>query len=124
MISNNMNYNNRTVQNLLAMFFVVVYGFQDIRLLRLSVNSKTEIYNILDYSPVNSSIRNLPVNKIFIKMPQENLYGGILVEYIMTLLMLIVSVVMLHEINSFFEQDRKENKGKRGKKVCYNKENV
>lgn len=124
MISNNMNYNNRTVQNLLAMFFVVVYGFQDIRLLRLSVNSKTEIYNILDYSPVNSSIRNLPVNKIFIKMPQENLYGGILVEYIMTLLMSIVSVVMLHEINSFFEQDRKENKGKRGKKVCYNKENV
>lgn len=124
MISNDMNYNNRTVQNLLAMFFVVVYGFQDIRLLRLSVNSKTEIYNILDYSPVNSSIRNLPVNKIFIKMPQENLYGGILVEYIMTLLMLIVSVVMLHEINYFFEQDRKENKGKRGKKVCYNKENV
>lgn len=124
MISDKMNYNNRTVQNLLAMFFVVVYVFQDIRLLRLSVNSKREIYNILDYSPVNSSIRNLPVNKIFIKMPQENLYGGILVEYIMTLLMLIVSVVMLHEINSFFEQDRKENKGKRGKKVCYNKENV
>jgi hypothetical protein len=105
---------------MLAMFVVVVYGFQDFRLPRLSVNSKREIYSLLDYSPVNSSIRNLPVNKIVIKISQENLYGDILVDYIMTLLMLIVTV--LHEIICFFQQDWKENKDPRGKKVCYHKE--
>ena len=105
----------------IKMFVVVAYGFQYFRLPRLSVNSKREIYSLLEYSLVNSSIRNLPVNKILIKMSQENLYGGILVDYIMTLLMLIVSVVMLNDIICFFEQDRKENKDPRGKKVCYHK---
>jgi hypothetical protein len=40
-----------------------------------AVNNTEEVNSLLDYSPVNSSLHNLPVNRIFM-----NLYRGIIIK--------------------------------------------
>jgi hypothetical protein len=54
------------------MFIAVFPQPRALRILRKCIvsllNSPEEVNNLLDYSPVNNSLHNLPVNRIFMNM--------------------------------------------------------